>query len=327
MSTPATESKTIYRQLCAEGKVYVPIFQQAWWMDAVAENWEVALARKGEHITGAWPYTVEKRLGISFLRNPKLTPYAGPVVFFPADLKESNRDGFEHEAIGQLLEQLPKAKEWTLSLQPGIHQAGLIKNNGLESTVRQTFLLDLSADTAIIFKGFKESLRRNLTTAAEEYIVTNEPPALKDLYAFHAKTLEGKGVQQGFSFQQASDLMEACLMHNSAALWAARKDGQVHAAVWQVWDARCSYYLMGSTNPGASGFKALSLLLWQAIRHAQGLGLKQFDFEGSMDAGVERFFRTFGGRRALYLVLKKETSFRWKMVQAVRKMKSLGGRK
>ena len=38
-----------------------------------------------------------------------------------------------------------------------------------------------------------------------------------------------------------------------------------------------------------------------------------FDFEGSMDPGVEKFFRNFGGMRELYLVLRKNESLLWKL--------------
>ncbi len=47
------------------------------------------------------------------------------------------------------------------------------------------------------------------------------------------------------------------------------------------------------------------------------MGLRTFDFEGSMDEGVERFFRTFGGERALYMVLHKNDSLLWKVKQMV----------
>ncbi len=86
-------NRELYIGLCKE-KQGIPLFLQPWWLDAVCRKWDAAIARKGEHITGIWAYPVEKKAGVSLLRNPLLTPYLGPHVFFPPDLKESNVDGF-----------------------------------------------------------------------------------------------------------------------------------------------------------------------------------------------------------------------------------------
>ena len=59
-------------------------------------------------------------------------------------------------------------------------------------------------------------------------------------------------------------------------------------------------------------------LLWHAIKHAKTLGCTTFDFEGSMDPGVERFFRTFGATRKMYLQLTKNTSKVWKLKELLR---------
>jgi hypothetical protein len=62
----------------------------------------------------------------------------------------------------------------------------------------------------------------------------------------------------------------------------------------------------------------MSALLWHCIRQAKARGNRVFDFEGSMDAGVERFFRAFGARRELYLVLKRDGHWFWKLLRALR---------
>jgi lipid II:glycine glycyltransferase (peptidoglycan interpeptide bridge formation enzyme) len=111
--------------------------------------------------------------------------------------------------------------------------------------------------------------------------------------------------------------MDACREHEAAKLWVATSDKTVQAIVWQVWDANSSYYFMGGQNPEASGFKAMTLLLWHAIKEAKQRGHKTFDLEGSMDEGVERFFRSFGGKRALYVILQKNESLLWKVKKTV----------
>ena len=310
-------NKGAYKIICEQEDV--PLFLQPWWLDAVCTEWDVAIAKKGEKVAGVWPYVIDKKIGVSILRNPRLTPYLGPAVFFPGDIKESKADSFEHEIISELIRQLPDAKVWHLAIQPGIKQAGIFKNNQLQATVQQTFLLDLGETEEVLLSNIKDTARRNIRQAEKEIVITNDPAHLKDLYNFQKNTLANKGTFFAYSLADMQQLMDACLVNKSAALWVAKAGDVIQAIVWQVWDKNCSYYLMGGQNHEANSYKAMTALLWHMIKDAKQRGHTTFDFEGSMDEGVERFFRNFGGERALYLVLQRNDSVLWKLKKLVRK--------
>ena len=293
------------------------VFSQHWWLDAVAESWDVALAKKGDLVTGAWPYPIEKKAGVALLRTPILTPYLGPQIFYPQDLKESNRDNFEHETVADLMKGLPPAKVWQLALQPGIKQAGIFKSYNLNTAVQQTFLLDLNNTEETLLANMKENTRRNLRALASDISISNAPDLLGELFRFHHHTLASKKKTLPYSLPDLQRIMDAALANNACALWVAKSGVATEAMVWHMWDNNCGYYFMGGQNPAAGGYKAMSLLLWHAISHSKKLGHKTFDFEGSMDEGVERFFRSFGGKRALYMVLQKNDSLLWKIKQMV----------
>lgn len=310
-------NKSAYKSICEQEGV--PLFLQPWWLDAVCAEWDVAIAKKGDRVAGVWPYAVDKKIGVSILRNPRLTPYLGPAVFLPSDIKESNADSFEHETISELIRQLPDAKVWHLAIQPGIKQAGIFKHHQLQSTVQQTFLLDLQPAEEVLLGNIKETARRNIRQAEKEITITNDTSYLKDLYNFQRNTLAGKGTFFAYSFADMQQAMDACLANDSAALWVAKAGDVVQAIVWHVWDKNCSYYLMGGQNHEANGYKAMTALLWHVIKEAKRKGHSTFDFEGSMDEGVERFFRSFGAQRELYLVLQRNDSMLWKLKKMVRK--------
>lgn len=290
---------------------------QPWWLDTVCKNWEVAVTKKGDMLTGIWAYPVEKKLGVAMLRTPMLTPYLGPKVFYPKDLKESNIDGFEHETVSELIKQLPNTKVWHLALQPGMKQVGIFKNNKLYPQVQQTFLLELKEDEETLFANMKETIRRNVRIAEAELTVTDSPQHLKDLYKFHKATLAKKGKTVPYSFKVIQKLMDACVANKSAALWVAKRGNVIQSIVWQVWDNECSYYFMGAQNMETNSHNAMSLCLWHTIKEAKKRGHTTFDLQGSMDEGVERFFRNFGGDRALYVVLQKNKSLIWNLKKAV----------
>ena len=74
-----------------------------------------------------------------------------------------------------------------------------------------------------------------------------------------------------------------------------------------MWDENSAYYLMGGGDPDLRNSGAASLVLWEAIKHASTVTGK-FDFEGSMNESIERFFRGFGGRQELAFNVSKTNS-------------------
>jgi lipid II:glycine glycyltransferase (peptidoglycan interpeptide bridge formation enzyme) len=310
-------NKDIYKKIFSQRKD-IPVFSQPWWLDAVCKSWDVVISKKGDHIAGAWPYPVEKKIGVAMIRTPKLTPYLGPLVFFPHDLKESNIDSYEHDTVADLIKQLPTVPVWYLSIQPGLKQAGIFKAQKLTSQVQQTFLLELKEDEETLLENMKDAVRRNIRIAESEVTVTNSPDNLKDLYKFQKATLAKKGKSLAFSYKDMKVVMDAALANKSTALLVARTaDKKIQAIVWSIWDDNTCYYFMGGQNPDTNSYRAMSLLLWTTMKMAKQRGNKIYDLEGSMDEGVERFFRNFGGDRALYIILMKNKSLLWKLKMAI----------
>ncbi len=296
-----------------------PIFFQPWWLDATGLSWQMLTVRNGDAVSGLWPVFSHKKYGISFSQNPPLCPYLGPQVFFPADLKESKRESFEHQTISALVEQLPPVQVVSTSLFPGLKQAGLFTHAGFGVKVRQTFLMDLKDKMeADLQSRLHEDYRRNLRKAAAEMTIADEPAEIESLYRFQEATLERKKLKMHYSLPYLKSLFEASYSNGQAALWAARKDGVLQALLWHIWDERRSYYLVGSKNPDIKDMRAVTALIWHALSRSREAGKETFDFEGSMDAGVEHFFRHFGGRKELYLVLEKNRSWLWRMKRFIR---------
>jgi Acetyltransferase (GNAT) domain len=305
--------KTTFINFCNAGG-RIPVFLQPWWQDAVCRNWDVALVWNGDAISGVWVYQQESKLGVQLVRTPMLTPYTGAFVLFPPDLKPSRRDGFEYETVKQLLLQLPPAPYWNVALRPGFKQAGLLTNSGFQLTVRQTFLLNLTLSEADLYADLNANTRKNIRVAAPEYEITNNLNAIADLFRFHEATLHRKHRQLPYGAKDLALIVGKSIENGAGALWVARNraSGTTDAVIWQVWDAGCSYYVMGAQNPVSESKAAMTVLLWHAILHARNTGIPMFDFEGSSDAGVEKFFRNFGAARELYPILYKNEALVWK---------------
>lgn len=309
-------NKTLYRNLC-ETRQEIPVFAQAWWLDLVCDEWDAVLAYKGDNITGAWAYPVEQRLGVGILRTPRLTPYLGPQVFFPPDMKAANRDSHENSVVAELMRQMPATPVWNIALQPCMKQAGIFKKYGLALTVQQTFLIDLAMAESDLLANMKDTVRKNIRQGEKELTITDEPGCIDILFEYHRRTLSAKEKKIGHTPAELKSVMDGCIKNNSGSLWVARNGTTTEALVWQVWDKNHSYYFMGAQNPETNGYKAMTQLLWHCLKTAKKKGIGTFDLEGSMDEGVERFFRSFGARRELFMVLQRNDSGLWKLKKAV----------
>ena len=107
-------------------------------------------------------------------------------------------------------------------------------------------------------------------------------------------------------------LIEICRQRNQGDIWGGYdENGQLHAAVFIVWQEQSAYYLAGGGNPELRHSGAHSLVMWKAIQEIAAF-TDNFDFEGSMIPGVERFFREFGARQTPYFAISKGKLNLWK---------------
>ena len=89
-------------------------------------------------------------------------------------------------------------------------------------------------------------------------------------------------------------------------LFAVSSNNDPLAASFLVWDNSSTYYIISGYNESRK-LGGSNLLMWESILY----GSKKapvFDFEGSMNQGIESFFRSFGGQQTPYFEISKTTS-------------------
>jgi hypothetical protein len=91
---------------------------------------------------------------------------------------------------------------------------------------------------------------------------------------------------------------------NSYAFSTCRQ-GKPIATCFIVHDEQTAYYLLGGYDAQDRHHGAGALAVVEAIKFAQDLGLKTFDFEGSVMPAIERYFRGFGGLFTSYYTVNR----------------------
>ena len=97
---------------------------------------------------------------------------------------------------------------------------------------------------------------------------------------------------------------------------AKDKSEAYHAGAYIVWDKNAAYYILGGGNPKLRNSGAHSFALWEAINFSSSVA-KRFDFEGSMQPSIERFFRNFGGEQVPFFPIRKANSNILKFYEAI----------
>jgi len=275
------------------------LFQEPWWLEAVAPGaWQVAEVRRGGHLVARMPYLPKRKMGMTLVTAPKLTPVLGPCVCL-AEAKAANRLSREHALLEELLRQLPTCAYSSIPCHPNVANMLPFHWNSYASEVRYTCQLRDLSDPDAIWAGFRENIRREVRKAERQLDVRNDLP-LERFWAIHERTIRRARGGMLYSFGLVRRIDDACSRRNARKVFfAVDAQDRIHAVNYLVWDERCAYYLMGGSDPELRGSGAVSLLMWHAIRHAARTSAV-FDFEGSMIRPIERFFRAFGGTLTPY---------------------------
>ena len=275
------------------------IFQQPWWLDAVAAgNWDAAIVKNGDEVVARLPFVVKKRLGLTLLTMPPLTQTLGPwIVTKP--IKYTNRLGDEIHLCDALIEQLPRYDYFLQQFSPTITNWLPFYWAGFSASINYTYRLEELGDLDRIWSGMRSNIRGKVRKAQTRVHIRDDLD-IEIFFQVWAKTFSRQRMRVAYDFEQIQRLDYACSQHGARhILFAEDAQGRIHAVAYIVWDTETAYYLLSGGDPSLRDSGAQSLLLWEAIKFAAGKS-KCFDFEGSMLAPVEEFFRAFGAQQVPY---------------------------
>ena len=302
-------SKSEYRQLCEEERS-IPLFHQAWWLDATCgcEGWGVALVGKGGEIQASLPYRPVRRSGFTLLGQPALTPFLGPWMRRTTS-RATYEYGRQKELLTGLIDSLPAHDSYAQSWSPQVTNWLPFFWRGFEQTTRYTYVLEGPSNSTTLWKSFDQRVRNDVRRAeTRSGLTVTSDVTLSEFLALNTSSFQRQRRARGYSDELVQSLDTACSARACRRIFIAKDDaGRAHAGAYIVWDAYSAYYLMGGVDPGRLGNGAMSLCLWEAIRFSSAVA-PRFDFEGSMVESIERFFRGFGCSQVPYFRITRTPS-------------------
>ncbi len=273
-----------------------PLFSNDWWLHATAGAERETIRVEDGGGSATLLLARQRRAGLTILGNPSLTPRLVPYMDLgqgkPVTLRKR-----ELGLTGELIKQLPPHHLFKLSLHDQARPNPGWTEAGFEEVVRYSHVLTDVRDAERVFSACSESTRRAIRKARKQVEVTRASDA-ELMYKAMSATFARQSLDTPVSLPLLQRLLKAVETHDAGRLLHAHDDeGRHHASVLIVWDKERTWYLAGGADPSHRSSGAMSLLLWTAIEESS---TPVFDFEGSAEPGIARFFRGFGARPVPY---------------------------
>lgn len=305
------DNKEIYRELC--GNVDIPLFAQAWWLDAVAtqgggKDWDAVIIRNSDNeVVAALPYHYMHKMGFRFILMPQQTQltycWCKTPDQFPKLIKEFDKL-LKGRTLGAYLQLYLTDK-----------QKGCLETDGWELKCRATYRIEDFSQQEELLKSFSENIRRQIEKAEAKFTIERDMTS-GCFYEFHKRCLDQRGLRISYSKELFESLYSAATGNGQCAVFSAvNADGATCAAVMLVWDKETLYYLIPCYDSDYKNSGAMAFLTAEAIKFAAEMSLV-FDFEGSSIPSVACRYSQFGSvKKEFYGILKT----RWPLTRIFRK--------
>lgn len=310
-------NKEKYKLLC-EQRSDIPLFLQYWWMEAVCKGkqWDVAMAYDGERLLGVMPYLYGRKLGMTYILQPQLTQYSGPFYCYPEGLSDNKRLEFEKLTAGLLLEQVESLKP-AYVLQ---HFSPQVTNwlpfywAGYKQTTRYTYRIEDISDPQRVFESFDVEKRQRKIRRYEQSTRVGFDMRLQEFAVFHNKYWAAKGEKDVLNEDFITNVCQAATERGNGVIASLYdEDNRLLAVRFVAYDERCAYSLMSAQDLQLHKNGHSETLFWALIKYLSDK-TKSFDFEGSMDEGVEYVYRSFGTRQTPFFEISKCNSALFKLL-------------
>ena len=301
------DNKEKYRQLCKK-ETSIPIFSRDWWLDATAgiDNWDVVLVEKGGEVVASMPYMISKRYGFKCLCQPILTQKLGPWLKYPYGQKYTRKLEYEKEIFTMLIDKLPEADSFSACFDYNITNWLPFYWKGFEQTTLYTYVIETLLDIEKIKNGFSHAKRQNIRKAENMNLQVYFDLSCVEFYNHHKMTLSKQNVYDKkivYSYEIFEKIYNAAYSNNAGrVIYAKDVNGNIHSALFVIWDSNSAYDLISTIDPDYRSFGSATMLVLKMMQYLSDK-TKAFDFEGSMIEGVENSFRQFGAVQKPYIMV------------------------
>ena len=304
-------NKEQYIQFCQKEE-NLPLFLQPWWLDAVTipdgKHWDVLLAKnKGNQILAVLPFIIGKKFGLKYVVMPQMTQYTGVWI---KDLQTKNVAhslSKENSLQNDLIEQIKKLNISFFELNFPLTYKNWLPFYwaGYNQQTCYTYRFEDISDTDKIFNSMFFSPKRGNIRKAKKILHIEYSMTADEFYELKCKHLASQGKKNILSKNFLCNVIDLSRKRNQGLIASAVDDnGNIHAAIFVVWDSNSAYQIKTAVNPNYRGSGASTFIVWEVIKKLSKI-TKSWDFTGSMFENVNLSVREFGTTQTPYFKISK----------------------
>ena len=261
---------------CIENSFNSRIYAYSWYLDIVADNWDVLVLDDYEAVM---PLPWRQKYFIKYIYPPAWTQQLG--VFAIRETSE--------ELILKFIKAIPRRfKKITIQF----NSENKFQQKNLTERVNYVFPLNKSYEET--FRGYNSNRKRDLKKAKKNNYTVEENIDINLFFEFY------KGIDKNYLVSKnQTDTLKNLLLTKETKIIGVFKNDNLAATLLYFIDSKRITYLLPVAATEAKELGLPTLLINYLIEKHQESSLI-FDFEGSMIEGVADFYKSFGGKLEYY---------------------------
>lgn len=262
------------------------IYAYSWYLDIVHPGWDALVE---DNYQAVMPLTGGNKIGVNYLFQPFFVQQLG--VFSKTPMTEGKLKDF--------LDVIPEKYRFC---ELRFNESNTLDNNIEEFDYHRNILLYLNQDIQSLRANYHQNTKRNLAKAETHdlhLLETVQPQQVVDLFRNNRGALLEKWGDAEYGV--LLHLVEEAEKHDAAFVWGVtdQEDGDpLCAAIFMKTNDRITFLFSGLNEEGKQ-CQAMTYLIDQVIQRYANQPIT-FDFEGSDNDNLARFYLGFGGCEVRY---------------------------
>jgi hypothetical protein len=284
---------------------YGSVFNSLDWLSIHGEAVRIyGIFDNGHSLIGAFHVFVYHKLLFKFMINPPATPHMGLFYINPAS-NNSSSNSFHKELHTFLADFLlaEKSALVDINLPPEIIDTQAFIWKGFQIRPKYTYLIDLQKSTDEIWEQFSSQRRKSIRKALADKMEVKCCTDNNEIKMLTEKTFDRQ--EKKLPAGLLDKILFAFAKPENSFGYLCSQDKKASAGNFCIHDATTAYYILGGYDASNKHHGAGALAMWESIQHAKKLGLKTFNFNGSMLPKIEEYFREFGAELKPYYNIQK----------------------
>lgn len=265
------------------------VYAYSWYLDLVCPGWDALIENDYESV---FPLTKNKKYGIEYLFPP----------FFTQQLGLFSKKNITEDKLNVFLTSIPEKFRF---IEINLNTSTNFNINGFIPKKNLTHHLNLNASYENIYENYSENLKRNLKKASKfnhQVIKDADPKKIIKLFR------ENKGKElsklKDSNYKVLSKIIETAQKKSLVKMYGVTTSNSLAAGAFFIESNGKAIFLFSGSCEEAKETAAMPLLIDTFIKDHSEKKLI-FDFEGSNDLNLARFYKSFGAGEVVFLQIKK----------------------